>query len=487
VNTPLAIEIVVGPHPRAWQALIVSRLRAAGHQVSVSVTATERPWSPVVVGILALERLVFRRQSSLAAPAERLEHATVSLPVALRLDLTGSAGAGEVPCLTLAFDGSATALAAASTLAAGRLPELELRLDGGLVASAAPMVDKRFLVSAGLDDVLARAVTLTLSTVARFAAGTLGATIPRPPAAGRTPSFIGPYLTSALPRLLRETLRRTRFQFAHWRVGYRFIDGPGAERGRLGDGWIVLPDDGQRFFADPFPFIWQNRSFIFVEDYAHAAGKATISVVEIAPDGHASMPREVLAEPYHLSYPQVFARDGAIWMLPEGSGGGELVLYRAEQFPDHWVRDTILFSGRQLSDATLLEHDGRLWLFATDRDGHGSTSDTLVVFFATDLRGPWVAHPMNPITIDRAAARPGGSFVRSGNTVLLPVQDGRLGYGGGLGLAELLELTTSAVRMAPPVPIAAAGDWPYPQIHTLNRAGRLEVIDGIVAMPKGPR
>jgi hypothetical protein len=38
------------------------------------------------------------------------------------------------------------------------------------------------------------------------------------------------------------------------------------------------------------------------------------------------------------------------------------------------------------------------------------------------------------------------------------------------------------VRLAAPVPVAPAGDWPYPMIHTLNRAGRLEVIDGIAAV-----
>jgi hypothetical protein len=132
----------------------------------------------------------------------------------------------------------------------------------------------------------------------------------------------------------------------------------------------------------------------------------------------------------------------------------------------------------------LLEHGGLLWLFATDRDGFGSTSDTLVVFSATALVGPWVAHPMNPILIDRRMARPGGAFIRRDDRIFLPVQDGTLGYGGGLGIAEILELDRASVRMSAPVPIAPSGDWPHPQIHTLNRFGTLEVIDGIVSVRK---
>jgi hypothetical protein len=124
------------------------------------------------------------------------------------------------------------------------------------------------------------------------------------------------------------------------------------------------------------------------------------------------------------------------------------------------------------------------WLFATERDGHGSTSDTLVVFSAPSIEGPWIPHPMNPIVIDRRLARPGGAFVHVGGRILLPVQDGTEGYGGGLGLSELLALDRRTVRLSEPKPIAAAGDWPYPKIHTLNRAGRLEVIDGIAAVRK---
>ncbi len=139
----------------------------------------------------------------------------------------------------------------------------------------------------------------------------------------------------------------------------------------------------------------------------------------------------------------------------------------------------------EISDATLLEHDGLLWLFATDRDGYGSTSDMLVVFSAPALAGPWKAHPMNPILIDHRLARPGGAFVRNREgRLFLPVQDGTLGYGGGLGLSELFELDQRTVRLSAPRLINTDGDWPYPKIHTLNRSGRLEVIDGIVAVRK---
>jgi hypothetical protein len=280
-------------------------------------------------------------------------------------------------------------------------------------------------------------------------------------------------------------MRRARFRHAHWRVGYRFNDGPGvAATCTLGNGWSVLPDAGDHFYADPFPFQWQGRDFLFVEDYPHATGKAVISVVSFDADGTPQAPRCVLEEPHHLSYPQVFERDGSIWMLLEASASGKLTLYRSIEFPDRWAAEAVLVEG-EISDATLLDHGGRLWLFATNRDGYGSTSDTLVVFHAPTLAGPWKPHPLNPILIDRRMARPGGAFIRGeNNRIFLPVQDGTLGYGGGLGLSELLELDDQTVRLSSPRPIIADGDWPYPKIHSLNRSGRLEVIDGIAALRK---
>ena len=120
------------------------------------------------------------------------------------------------------------------------------------------------------------------------------------------------YLTSTLPRIAREALRRSRYRYAHWRVGYRLIDGPGvAEAGALGGGWAVLPDDGTHFYADPFPFEHDGHRYIFVEDYPHATGKAVISVSALDDNGVAGPPVPVLDEPHHLSYPQVFAHDGS--------------------------------------------------------------------------------------------------------------------------------------------------------------------------------
>jgi hypothetical protein len=493
------IEIVVPETgARLWQRLVVERLRAAGHAVGVVHGPGRARWPLTPRAASAFERRLFRRSDPGLMSPTAIAEAPLAEPAALRLDLTGFAPEGRVPMLRLAFDGSPFDTAIFAATAAGRLPDIEAVLDGKVAACAAPMIDKREAAVLGAEDVLARAITLAVSIAGRIADGSNTSPAPAEryakasPIWGddrgggkrqRYPPFLAAYAFSALPRIGRDALRRARYRHAHWRVGYRLTDGPGvAEAGELGTGWRAVPDDGSHFYADPFAFEWQGRHFIFVEDYPHATGKALISVIELDDAGAPSTPTPVLEEPFHLSYPQVFERDGAVWMLPEASASGRLTLYRAERFPDRWARAAVLLDGMAVSDATLLEQGGRFWLFATDRDGYGSTSDTLVVFHAGALTGPWAPHRLNPILIDRRKARPGGAFQRIGSRILLPVQDGTLGYGGGLGLSELLQLDEKDVRLSDPVPVEPEGDWPYPQIHTLNRAGRLEVIDGIAAV-----
>jgi hypothetical protein len=97
----------------------------------------------------------------------------------------------------------------------------------------------------------------------------------------------------------------------------------------------------------------------------------------------------------------------------------------------------------------------------------------MTVYSSDDLRGPWEPHRLNPITIDRSAARPGGAFIHRDGRVILPVQDGTEAYGGGLGLMDLVRLDEDDVVFAPPRPIGPGDAWMRAGIHTLNRAGRL--------------
>jgi hypothetical protein len=459
-----------------WQLELLRRLERAGHAVRI----THAGPSPAEACLAVVRTVESRRPCSLLsprpAPAERRGAAD------LVLDLTGTAGQGAVPTLSLSFSGQKRLCAGLSHMIGRReQPEVVAWLDGVAVGRARPMIGDRVWLTHAATDLLAGAIGLVEQCVARFAAGQL---VPLPEPIGLPRQRSGAdlllrYLPNLIGGLVARQFHRLRNRPFYWQTAYRRLDGQGvAEDGALsGVPFALLPDDGKRFFADPFVIEHDGRTFLFVEEFPYELARGVISVAELGADGRFGMPRQVLVEPHHLSYPQVFAMGGAVWMIPETSSAREVVLYRAESFPHGWVRHATLIADREISDATLLERDGRFWLFGTERHSQGNHSDTMVVFSAERLEGPWLPHPMNPVLIDRSAARPGGAFVEQEGRLFLPVQDGTRSYGGGLGLAELVELNERSVRFAAPRPVRPGKAWDRQGIHTLNRAGGIEVID----------
>ena len=398
----------------------------------------------------------------------------------LLIDLAGQLGDEAIPAIRLDFNGqSRLADGLSQMLATGELPIITTVLDGKTVGVARPMLSDRLWLTRASNDILAGAISLIEQSVARFFAGAMapiGAPASGPAVSGFVRHYL-PHLASGLMERFRRKLTRRRPFY--WQTAFRISDSAGvpATAALEGTPFTVLEDDGQRFYADPFVVDHGGEAFLFVEEYPYATGKGVISVSTLGADGRFGVPRVVLEEPYHLSYPQVFGHGGEMFMLPESGGARRLVLYRAASFPDRWEVDTVLMSDIDINDATLLQHDGRYWLFGTERRGSGSASDTLVVFSAPELRGPWSPHKLNPIAIDCSAARPGGAFFERDGRTFLPVQDGQESYGGGLGFAELLQLDDDGVVLAAPVPIRAGVAWPRRGIHTLNRAAGIEVVD----------
>ncbi len=230
------------------------------------------------------------------------------------------------------------------------------------------------------------------------------------------------------------------------------------------------------FIADPFVLLKNGERHVFVEELPNATGRGIISHFTISPAGISSTPRPVLETPFHLSYPFVFEHGGEMWMLPESSAAGGLDLYRAEHFPDRWIKEARLIDGR-IHDATLFSHEGRLWIAAGNETLQSATWDGLSLYSAESLHGPWEAHPQNPVLIDARAARPAGALWKAGGALYRPAQDCSEAYGGRLTLRRVTELTRDKFREETVGTISFGLERPILGPHTMSRAGNLEVID----------
>lgn len=468
--------------PRRWHADLARRL-AAAMQAAVDLvpgSPDRRSEERDLHRVLAVERVLNNVRCEALTPVGEHEQpgpdGAGSADVVIDL---GSHPRADRTSWTVLYDGEPGVWAAAAALRQGRFPVVSVLDPGGTVrAVGRPGSEQPGLLAVALADVLAGVVTLL---VGGLQGHTFAAPIPAvPEGAPQTGSAsLGRTVARHLMREVMHGTYRALTRAPHWRVGWRRRDDADvlgtAEHPETG--WTDLPDDGHHFYADPFLFEHHGRTYLFVEDYDHRAGKAVISVVELGDEGPLGPPRQVLAHDVHLSYPVVVEHDGEVWMIPETSAGGTIELYRATRFPDAWQREAVLVDGVSASDATPFHHDGRWWLSATVRHG-GSYSDHLHLWSAPDLRGPWTPHAGNPVLVDIASARPAGHVVRRDGRLLRPTQDCRDGYGVALNVMEVTRLDDDGFEQQQVGRLAAGERWPGRRLHTYNNAGQFEVIDG---------
>ena len=280
-------------------------------------------------------------------------------------------------------------------------------------------------------------------------------------------------------------LRRPRTDF--WQVGIvpsRLEDLTPARLAALRSQITWLPDAGRwRYLADPFGLVRGQTLHVFVEAFDYRVKRAVIERHEFARDTLAWRGnRTVLAQPFHLSYPQVFEHGGQAWMVPESYQAGEVALYRATDASlDHWQREAALLGGLPVADASLIEHQGRWWMFYALVGPGGRDQRELHVAHASTLTGRWTPLDINPVRVDLSGARPAGRpFVAADGVLTLPVQDSRSGYGGATRLLRFLRLTPERVvidAMEPAFTGDLASDTHTAGLHTLSGCGEFSLID----------
>lgn len=251
-----------------------------------------------------------------------------------------------------------------------------------------------------------------------------------------------------------------------------------AYRRKNNEKWKMLDPPADRFYADPFLIERDGKEYLFIEEYPFENKKGVISVSEIDAEGIASEPRVVLEHECHLSYPFVFEHDDEVYMVPETCGAGQVQLFRAAEFPDKWELDHVLIDGISAVDATLMQHDGKWWLFCNVPVKGASSWDELHLYFADDLKGEWKSHPRNPIVSDVCSARPAGKLFYRDGKLIRPAQDCSKCYGYAVTLNEVLAISETSYREREIEKITP--DWMPRNLgtHTLSVSDNYEVRDG---------
>lgn len=471
-------------YARVWHGQLADKLRKCGHDVTfyaVGVAGCEAALKRFK-RLLQVERRLYGARTQRAL-ADFSPQVAPHLDGDIILDFSTN-GCGATQKIALVYNGEPGEAGAIAALIA-HVPlvlSLELQVAGQKAQSlcfARPGIEDREILGKAMTYVAVAAAAMSQKLVCAGPRQGLAPVIAAPPVSIARPS-IAYFLAKRLAiKVARQVRKRFGKPQGHWRVGWRNVQGDDVKGAKkwAASGYQTLADDGSGYFADPFLFQHQGLTHVFCEEYPYATQVGVISAFTIDAEGRVSKPVKVLERPYHLSYPQVFARNGEIYMIPETGANHTIELYRAVQFPHEWQLEKVLVDQVHAGDATFIEYQGRCWIFASIVDPDGSSWDQLGVFHAPDLMGPWQAHSQNPLLIDASCARPAGQMWVEDGVLWRVAQDCGTGYGRAVQLVRVDQLTPDEYLQTAMVRLAPKPEWQFEGLHTLNSANGVEMID----------
>jgi hypothetical protein len=475
----MRLKLVLPAH-RLWRwHRNLIKLLAQSHELNVAFEGSAPPYPASLRWRLRIEHALLCDECLLGsnshAPMLRPQQAGEEDIV---IDLSERPTKSE-HCLEVRYDGSPDTMALIDTLLARGNPLLSIHRSASakpLASSRPGILDKASLLR-GLEDTFARCTMLVERALK-----------PEPNAQAAislAESSIGPRLQSPLAAGMFRMLEEKAWGWASKHVSHR-------------EPWIValrddkdadftpLPDDGKRFYADPFLQQWRGRNFLFVEEFQYQTRKAVISVSELAGARVLAPPVRVLERPYHLSYPLVLEDNGVFYMVPETGAHRTVELYRAVNFPWRWELERVLLEGAPFADPTPVLHDGVWWLFVAVSRCETAVHDELLIFHSDCLAGPWHPHAANPVKSDCRSSRPAGRIVERGGRLFRPAQDCEQSYGAGLVWLEITELTPTCfkerevARWDGRTEIGAGG------LHSFDHVPGVQVLDFKWPVGRGP-
>jgi hypothetical protein len=203
-----------------------------------------------------------------------------------------------------------------------------------------------------------------------------------------------------------------------------------------------VSDVPARFVADPFMLRVDHTCFMFFEVMNSQRRKGEVGLATSENTVKWTYQQIVLREPFHLSYPYVFEWKNEYYMIPESSQTHSVRLYKAIDFPTQWSFVQNLLDGYDFVDSSIFVFRNKCWLFA----GLGSPpnrADTLRLYYADDLMGPWFEHRQSPI-VERNMhiARPAGRVLIIDGSVIRYAQECYPAYGSRVRAFGITELTT---------------------------------------------
>ena len=242
------------------------------------------------------------------------------------------------------------------------------------------------------------------------------------------------------------------------------------------DEFLIIPNSIRYWCGDPFLFKYNKKEYVFFEMYDRFKERGVIGYREIYGIDSFSEMKVAIDCGYHLSYPNIFEKDGEIYIVPESYLANCIQTYRAVSFPDKWERCEILVSDIVACDATFIDDEHMITMY-----NNATNTENCAILFKKESN-KWVKASNNPIDTDPSHTRCAGKIFSYNGELIRPAQNCVGGYGRGVNFRRILKYANSEYAEETISEISAEdikhnGTRKYDGVHTYNFDDDYEIID----------
>lgn len=255
------------------------------------------------------------------------------------------------------------------------------------------------------------------------------------------------------------------FVGGHWEVAYR-------PRGQKDTEYTTVKAPEGTWIADPMLYEYGGEHYLFVELFNQKKDKAGIGYYRFI-DGKPVFQKQIIEQPFHLSYPCIFQWNDTHYMIPESAAGKTLDLYRAEHFPDVWKKEYNLIQNEKYVDTTIVNHGGSLYALGYHKAGNKWGLSV----FLLDLSKKELVF-ISEESFSENIGRPAGYILE--DEWLRPAQDCSRFYGEAVLWyhIDLLDNTTFKEHLVKKTTVKDLPvDKKADRVHTYSRDSQYEAVD----------
>lgn len=238
------------------------------------------------------------------------------------------------------------------------------------------------------------------------------------------------------------------------------------------------------FWADPFLLKYNDKVYVFFENWEYSRNKGKISV-GILQENRITNVSDCIDVNYHLSYPFVFEYNNQVYMIPETGQMKRLEIWRCDHFPNKWSLHKTCFEqiGRSIVDSTIVKDaNNQYWLFVNfgseEFRDHGSHLSVFKI--DSPMMNEMIPHKLNPVVTDcRSARNAGNIYIDNKGRLIRPSQASQNGiYGECLNLCHVKGLTIDTYQEEILETITPDFKDGLYSVHHLSQTDDVFVVDG---------